>query len=66
MADSENEPGSSDSLTKLGNHSLNSPSALNCPTTIRQLQQLPNTNLSSCVEPATINDSRDEVNSLVS
>jgi hypothetical protein len=64
MADSENVFDSSDSLNKLG--SLDLPSLLNCPTTIRQLEQLGNNNVSSStVEPATISDSREQVDSLV-
>jgi hypothetical protein len=65
MAGSENAFGSSDSLNKLGSHGLDSPSLLNCPTTIRQLQQLANNSLSSSVEPATISDSRDQFDALV-
>lgn len=62
MADSESPFGSSDSLNKNKINSLSQ----HCPTAIKQLQNLSsNTQSSASVEPATINDSREELDSLV-
>lgn len=64
MADSESPFGSSDSLDN--KNDINSLSQ-HCPTIVRQLQSLSsNTQSSPSVEPATINDSKEELDSLVS
>lgn len=62
MADSESPFGSSDSLNKNDINSLSQ----HCPTVIRQLHSLSsNIQSSPSVEPATINDSKEELDSLV-
>jgi hypothetical protein len=62
MADSESPFGSSDSLNKNKINLLSQ----HCPSAIKQLQSLStNTQSSTSVEPATINDSREELDSLV-
>ncbi|KAG2199774.1 hypothetical protein INT46_003742 [Mucor plumbeus] len=61
MADSESPFGSSDSLNKNKINLLSQ----HCPSAIKQLQSLStNTQSSTSVEPATINDSREELDSL--